>query len=111
MQDVIRGLRQALIMLTFSIIAALVGAGLWYALQGDRFQFKVAIALMVVAGLLGLTGDTSFSRAGNIDVQAFIGMSLDDKRPDAPESLTGVGIFLFVSLPLFIMGGLLLGSG
>jgi hypothetical protein len=110
MQDVIRGLRQALIMLTFSIVAALVGAGLWYALQGGGFRFKIAIALMFVAGLLALTGDSAFSRAANIDVQASVGVSLDDNRYDTHESLTGLGVFLFVSLPLFIMGGLLLGS-
>jgi hypothetical protein len=38
-------------------------------------------------------------------------VSLDDNRYDTHESLTGLGVFLFVSLPLFIMGGLLLGSG
>jgi len=39
MGDVVRGLRQALV-LRFSAVAALVAAGLWWALQGGGFRSK-----------------------------------------------------------------------
>jgi hypothetical protein len=87
-------------------------AGLWLALQGGGFRSKVAVALMVIAGLVSLTGGTAFSRAATNDERAFIlGMGPDREEPDTGEGLTGVGIFLFVSLPLFIAGGVLFGSG
>jgi hypothetical protein len=40
MGDVVRGLRQALVMLIFSAAAALVAAGLWSAVQGGGFRAK-----------------------------------------------------------------------
>jgi hypothetical protein len=111
MGDVVRGLRQALVMLLFSAVVALVVAGLWFALQGGGFRSKVAIAAMVLAGLISLTGGAVFSRAETIEQRAFFGMGPDREEPDTGEGLTGLGVFLFVSLPLFIAGGVLFGSG
>lgn len=48
--DVVRGVRQALVMLLFSAVLALVIAELGFALQGGEFRSKVAIAVMVIAG-------------------------------------------------------------
>jgi hypothetical protein len=108
MNDVVRGLRQALVMLILSTVVALVIAGLWTALQGGGFRPKVGIALMVIAGLISLTGGTVLSRAATNDERAFIlGTGPDREEPDTGEGLTGLGIFLFVSLPLFIAGGVL----
>jgi hypothetical protein len=110
MGDVVRGLRQALVMLLFSAVAAFVVAGLWLALQGGGFRSKVGIASMVIAGLISFTGGTAFSRAADYEDRAFLGMGPDREEPDTGESLTGLGVFLFVSLPLFIAGGVLYGS-
>jgi hypothetical protein len=38
------------------------------------------------------------------------GMGPDREEPYTGEGLTGLGVFLFVSLPLFIAGGVLFGS-
>jgi hypothetical protein len=110
MGDVIRGLRQALVMLLLSSVVALVVAGLWFALQGGEFRPKVAITLLVIAGLISLTGGTALSRAVTNDARAFLGMGPDLEAPDTGDGLTGLGVFLFVSVPLFIAGGALFGS-
>ena len=111
MGDVVRGLQQALVMLIFSAAAALAVAGLWWALQGGGFRSKVGIASMVIAGVISLTGGTAFSRAADYEERAFLSMGADRDEPYTGEGLTGLGIFLFVSLPLFISGGALYGSG
>ncbi len=90
MGDVVRGLRQALVMLLVSAVAALVVAGLWSALQGGGFRSKVGIALMVIAGLISLTGGTAFSRAADYEERAFLGMGADRDEPDTGEGLTGL---------------------
>jgi hypothetical protein len=110
MGDIVRGLWQALIMLLCSAVAALVVAGLWLALQGG-FRSKVGIASIVIAGLISLTGGTALSRAADCEERALLGMGADRDEPDTGEGLTGLGVFLFVSLPLFIAGGVLYGSG
>jgi hypothetical protein len=110
MGDVVRGIRQALIMLLCSAVVALVVAGLWFALQGGGLRSKVGIAAMVVAGLISLTGGTAFSRVADNDERAFLGMGPDREEPYTGEGLTGLGVFLFVSLPLFIVGSVVFGS-
>lgn len=67
---VVRGLRQALLMVAGSAVVALAGAGLWTGWQGGDFR-----------------------------------------EPATGGALTAVGIFLFVSVPLFLVGALLYGSG
>ena len=109
MGDVVRGLRQALVMLLFSAVVALVVAGLWFALHGGGLRSKVGIAVMVIAGLISLTGGAAFRAADN-DERAFLGMGPDREEPYTGEGLTGLGVFLFVSLPLFIVGGVLFGG-
>jgi hypothetical protein len=110
MNDVIRGLRQALVMLIFSAVVALVVAGLWSALQGGGFRLTFAIVLMVIAGFISFSGGAVFSRAMDTEL-GFVTWRPEREDPDTGTGLTGLGVFLFVSLPLFIAGSVLFGSG
>jgi hypothetical protein len=108
---VARGLRQALILLCGSALAALGAGALWWALQDGGFRAKVAVALLIIAGLIALTGGNALNRSGTAEMRVLLGTGPDHEDPTTGAGLTGVGIFLFVSLPLFVTGGLLYGSG
>lgn len=108
---VIQGLRQALVMLVISIAVALAGGGAWAALNDDGFRVPFAWALMVIGGLLCLTGGTVVSRAESNEVFAFLGRGPDREVIGETDTLAPVGVFLFVSLPLLAAGLLLYGSG
>jgi hypothetical protein len=109
--DVVRGLRQALAMLLVPAVVALVAAGVWVALQGGGFRSKVGIAAMVIAALTSLTGGTTFSRAADNEARALLGMGPDREEVDTGPGLTALRVFLFVSLPLLVVGGVLVGTG
>jgi hypothetical protein len=108
---VVRGLRQALVMVLGAAVLGLVGAGLWTAWQGGEFRRALALALVILAGVLALTGGTALSRGGTNDINAFFGRGPEREEPITGDSLTSVGVFLFVSVPLFVLGGLLYGTG
>jgi hypothetical protein len=104
-------LRQVLVMLVVSAAAALVVAAIWWALQGGSLRSKVGITFMVIAGLMSLSGGTAFRRSSDHEERAFLGMGMERDDPSTGGGLTGIGVFLFVSLPLFITGGVLYGVG
>jgi hypothetical protein len=106
-----RGLRQAAILLVTTGAGAAAGAGVWTLFDGGSYRVALAVALMIVGGLLALTGNNAFSRAGSMDTFAFLGMGPENSEPETGDGLTGVGIFLFVALPLVVVGGLLYGTG
>ena len=108
---VVRGLKQALLMLIIAVALALAGAGVWAALNEDGFRVPFAVALMVLGGLLCLTGGTVVARAESNDVFAFLGRGPDREVTGQGESLAPVGVFLFVSLPLLVAGLVLYGTG
>lgn len=98
-------------MLVGAVAVALAGAGVWSAVDDDGFRVPFAVALMVLGGLLGLGGGTVISRADGNDARAFLGMGPDREETGIGESLAPVGVFLFVSLPLFVAGLAIFGSG
>jgi hypothetical protein len=109
--DVVRGLRQALGMLAGSVLVALTVAGVWTVIQGGGLRVKVAIVLMVIAALVSFTGGNALSRGSSNEARAFLGWGPEREDPDTGPGLTGMGVFLFVSLPLFVAGGVLYGAG
>ena len=74
---VLRGLRQALVMLAASVAVALAGAGVWAAVNDGGFRVPFAVALMVIGGVLCLTGGTVVARAESNEVFAFLGRGPD----------------------------------
>ncbi len=111
MRDVVRGLRQALVWLVSSAGVALVAAGVWSTVQGGGFRPKVGIALMAIACFLSLTGGTVLSRVATVERSALYGMRSDLEEPASGDGLTAMGVFLFVALPLLVVGALLFGRG
>ncbi len=105
----VRGLRQALVLLALAVAVSLAAGALWSAIGDVGFRRGVAISLMVLAGVLGLTGGNVLSRATTADAHAFLGRGPDREDPRSGNGLTGVGVFLFVSLPLLVVGLVLFG--
>jgi hypothetical protein len=108
---VLRGLRQALILVVVCSSAALAVGWLWWVLQDGGFRAKVGMAMLIIAACMALSGGNVLTRSGTAETNALLGAA--PEHEDAPTSgvLTGVGIFLFVALPLFVAGGVLYGSG
>ena len=106
---VVRGLRQALVLLVVCSAAALAVAWLWWVLQGGGFQAKVGMVLLILAACLALSGGNVLTRSGTAETNALLGTGPEHEDPSTGSALTGVGIFLFVSVPLFLAGGLLYG--
>ena len=98
-------------MLVVAALIALAAAGVWTAILGDGFRVKLAFTLLAIAAIVGLTGGNALARASTDRERAFLGRGPDREDPDPGPGLTGMGVALFVSLPLFLAGGILYGSG
>jgi hypothetical protein len=90
-----------------SIAVASGVAGVWSAASNSGFWAKAGLVLMVIAGLLVFTGTMAFSRAETTRARAFLGQGPEAQGRDTGQGLTGVGVFLFVALPLFVLGAVL----
>jgi hypothetical protein len=104
----LKGLLEALVFLVLSAAVAAVIAGLWIGFGDGAFVTRFGICLVVVGALVAITGGLAFSRMGSADAFAWLGRGPERATDDdGGRVLTGVGIFLFVSVPLVIAGGLL----
>ncbi|MFF3865966.1 MULTISPECIES: hypothetical protein [unclassified Micromonospora] len=101
---VVRGLREALVLFVIALVAVAVAVGVWTVVGGGDFVFRFGVALIVVGTLLGLTGDLTLSRIGMLPARATFGLAPEREDAGGGRVLTGVGIFLFVSLPLMVVG-------
>ncbi len=104
-----RGLRQAVLMLLAGAAVGLVAAGVWWSVGDTDYRRAAGICLMAGAGLLALAGGSVLSRASTLDARAFLGRGPDQEDPGSGAGLTAAGVFLFVSLPLFVAGLVLFG--
>jgi hypothetical protein len=104
-----RGLRQAALMILAGAVVALVAGAVWAAVGDTGFPRAAGLSLMAVAGLLALTGGSVLSRTSTVEARAFLGRGPDREDPASGEGLTAAGVLLFVSLPLLVVGLVLLG--
>jgi hypothetical protein len=108
---VVRALRQAGLLVAACLGVAAAVAGLW-TLTGGSFRHASGVALLVLAFVVGTAGGTTLSRATADAERAFLGWG--PERDDAyggAGGLTGLGIALFVGLPLFVLGLVLVDLG
>lgn len=105
---VLRGLREALVLFVIAVVVVAAAAAVWVALAGGEFTSRFGLAAVVAGGLLGVTGDLTLSRIGMLDARAVFGLPPERETGGGGWVLTGVGIFLFVGLPLVVVGVLLL---
>ncbi|RAO39600.1 hypothetical protein PSN13_00625 [Micromonospora saelicesensis] len=105
---IVRGLREALLLFVIAGVLVAVAAAIWVAVAGGEYTTRLGIALIVVGGLLGVTGDLTMSRIGMLGPRAIFGAAGERETAGGGRVLTGVGIFLFVGLPLIVVGALLI---
>lgn len=101
------GLQQALRLLLLSVLAGAVLAGLWWLRDGEYLR-RFGLVLMGIGALIAVTGGTALSREVTLDARAVLGAGPDREEPGSGQHLGPVGVFLFVSVPLVLVGGLLL---
>ncbi|MFG1673544.1 hypothetical protein [Micromonospora sp. NPDC049282] len=107
MSTVVRGLREALLLFVIAVLVIGVAVGVWVAISGGDFVHRVGVAFMLVGGLIGMTGDLTLSRIGMLPARSTFGLAPEREDGGGGRVLTGVGIFLFVSIPLIAFGILL----
>jgi len=106
-----RAVGQGVVLFGASAVGGAAGAAVWTAFSGGGYRVAFAVACMVTAAFVGLSGTGMSTRSGTSDMWAFLGMGPDRAEETAGEGLTSFGVFLFVSLPLFVLGLGLFGRG
>jgi hypothetical protein len=108
---VVRGLLHALVLLAGCSVAALAAGGLWWVLQDGGLRAKVGMAMLIIAACMAVSGGNVLTRSGTAETNALLGTGPEHEDAPTNGALTGVGIFLFVAVPLFVAGGVLYGTG
>ncbi|PTA43785.1 hypothetical protein [Micromonospora sp. RP3T] len=108
MSTVVQGLREALVLFVVAVAAITVAVGVWVAVSGGDFVHRVGVAFMLVGAVIGMTGDLTLSRIGMLPARSTFGLAPEREDGGGGRVLTGVGIFLFVSVPLIVVGILLI---
>ncbi|MEU5828758.1 hypothetical protein [Micromonospora tulbaghiae] len=108
MSTVVRGLREALVLFVIAAVVIAAAVGIWVAVEGGDFTHRVGVAFMIVGAVIGMTGDLTLSRIGMLPARSTFGLAPEREDGGGGRVLTGVGIFLFVSVPLIVVGALLI---
>jgi hypothetical protein len=108
---VLRGLRQALVLVAGCLLAGSLAAGAWVLAAEGSFAPALGVALLVLAFLVGTAGGTTLSRAAADGERAFLGLGPERDRDGSGAGLTPLGTALFVGVPLFLLGLVLLDLG
>ena len=102
----LRGLREAAFLLAVAAAVAAAAATVWVAGWSGGFVSRFGICLIVIGVALTISGDVALGRAATADALAWLGRAPERAGPDdgGGRVLTGVGIFLFVGVPLVAVG-------
>ncbi|MDQ7905077.1 hypothetical protein RB614_11145 [Phytohabitans sp. ZYX-F-186] len=104
----LKGLLEALVLVVIAAAVAAVVAGIWVAVGDGTFVSRLGICLVGAGALVAVSGGLGFTQMGSADAFAWFGRG-PERGPadDGGRVLTGVGVFLFVTLPLVVAGGFL----
>ena len=107
----VKGLVEAATMLVIAAVVAAIGALSWIAVGGGDFAGRMGFCLGALGTVLAITGNSAFSRMGSNDAFAWLGQGPEVGSLDAGGGgvLTGIGVFLFVAVPLLATGAMLSG--
>jgi hypothetical protein len=103
-RHITRGLRQALTILGGAVVLGLAAAAVWVGVAGGAFANRLGISLLVLAGLLALTGSSLIARLSTNEARAFLGKGPERDQTDLVSGLGPVGGFVFVTVPLAVVG-------
>jgi hypothetical protein len=105
----LKGLLEASVLLVIAAAAAAVAALTWITIGSGDFVGRFGVCLFLLGVLSCLGGNMMLSRKETHDFFAWLGQGPERGGPDdgGGRVLTGIGVFLFVALPLFIVGAAL----
>jgi hypothetical protein len=107
---VLRGLVEALLLCALGLAVAAVGAGIWTIVDDGGFGRRFGLLLVICGIILAVTGGGfQVGRLATRDVRAFVGVGLEREGATGGRVLTSLGLFLFVSVPLMVVGVILMG--
>jgi hypothetical protein len=105
---VLKGLVEALLLFVIGLVVAAVVAAIWVSAGGGGYLNRLGITLLIIGALLAISGDLTLTKLSTHDTFAWFGAGPEREGAGGGRILTGVGIFLFVAVPLIFVGGVLL---
>ena len=106
--DRTQGTTRALLLFVAGLAVAAVLALVWVTAGDGDYLNRLGISSMAIAALLAVSGDLTLTKISTHDTFAWFGVGPEQEGAGGGRILTGVGIFLFVSVPLAVVGGVLL---
>ena len=100
-----RGLIEALVLYVLGAVIAVVAASVWTLVDDGDFRWRFGALLAGAGLLLTLTGGgLQMSRMETLHTRAFLGAHPEREEMAGARTLTGLGVFFFVSVPLIATG-------
>jgi hypothetical protein len=98
-------------MLFFAAAAAAIYVLSRVTIGGGSFAARMGTCLLALGLLLAVTADSGMTRMGTAAAFARLGRGLEVEKGNARGGriLTGLGIFLFVTVPLVAAGAMMIG--
>jgi hypothetical protein len=106
---VFKGLVEASTMLVMAALVAAISALSWIMIDGGEFAGRMGSCLVLLGVGLAITGDSALSRMGSSQAFAWFGRGpeVGSVHAGGGRLLTGIGVFLLVSVPLMAIGAML----